>query len=131
MAETQLENLLEYFYKTFPNPFTGEELEKKFSVELVNRAISSRLIYPLNDKYNLTDTGLGMIIQLRTKQAIDKLNIAIKEFDESSKRFSKYMFWLTLIYTISTLLIVLKEFFPNFFTNIMLKTLFFNKFFNF
>lgn len=117
MAETQLKELLNDFDKAFPDGLSEEDiLGKGHSSKLIERAMNSQLIRNINNKYHLNKEGLEMLISLRTKESIDKLDNSIKNFDESSRKFNKGLFWLTLAYTLFSLLIVLKEFFPKLFS---------------
>ena len=109
--ETQLKDLLEDFDKALPKGITHQELlEKGHSVELINSALTSLLIHTLNSSYYLNNEGISMIIQLRTKQAIDNLDNSIKKFDESSSKLSKMLLYLTIAIAIMTAILVIKEF---------------------
>lgn len=69
MAETELKDLLEDFDKTFPKGITHQELlEKSHSVQLINEAVSSLLIRPVNNRYFLNKEGLEMLMMIRTKK---------------------------------------------------------------
>ena len=119
MAETQLKDLLEDFDNEFPNPLFWDEASKKHSVSLLNSACSAGIsrLGSMQDRTALflSSEGISLLIQMRTKKSIDDLNHLIKEFDMSSRKFSNALFWLTLAYTLFSLLIVLKEFFPKIF----------------
>lgn len=113
MAETQLKDLLGDFDNALPNSIQRSELVKRHSEELVEMSTRNGIIYMIRSgEMSLSESGLGLLLQLRTKKAIDQLNNSIKKFDESSNKLSKRLLYLTIVYTIMTAILVIKEFLP-------------------
>ena len=97
MAETQLKDLLNDFDKAFPEGITEEELlAKSHSLELINRAVSSLLIRHVNGRYHFNKEGLEMLMMVRTKESIDKLDVSINKFEVSSSKQANKMVNLTI-----------------------------------
>lgn len=99
--KTTLNDLLVDFDYAFPDGISNKDLEKRYSVKLVNRASSSGLIYLVGSTYYISEMGLGMVIQTRTKKAIDKLDYSIKEFNKSSNRWALILTFLTFVMLIA------------------------------
>lgn len=92
--ETTLKDLLEDFDKALPDTINYKTLMKKYSYTMINNALGSGILnynVEKTQELSLGSFGLSLLIQIRTKQAIDKLDNSIKNFDESSSKQSENM----------------------------------------
>lgn len=97
MSETKLKDLLEDFDDALPNSLTRKKLLKLgHSKELIDNSRTNGVIHLIKSgKHQLTHFGLGLLLQLRIKGSIDKLDESIKKFESSSSEQSRDMITLT------------------------------------
>ncbi len=113
--EKQLEDLLEYIDKNYPNSVLRKELStQEFLPQLIDETLNNGLIvlaascegtgvaYELDMGYEnmpliLNSSGFLMLNQIRLKKATEKLNDSIIKFDESTTQYNNKITALTMI----------------------------------
>ncbi|MDO9098999.1 MAG: hypothetical protein Q7U60_12885, partial [Candidatus Methanoperedens sp.] len=116
-----LGELLETLEESYPEGLRVSELRERFSLDIDDRihdAVRGRLIfYPNYDpggnflpqtKIYLDVNGFGLLNQMKMKEAVDRLDVSIRRFNESNDKYSKELIYLTrAIYTFTIIVVAL------------------------
>ncbi len=114
-----LDKLLAALEKSYPEGLTVSELRERFSFEIddtIHDAVRGRLIFYPNyhpggnflpqTKIYLDVKGLELLNQMKMKEAVDKLDVSINNFNKSSDKYSKKSIELTYAVYVFTILVV-------------------------